>query len=117
MQEKEKKAKIKYWLEVSGMGRKELAQKINVSENALNGWLSTKDIPPARWQEIKAIFEPDEPPETEEVDILDLSTIRPITILYSKNKHSKLEDIAIKKGFKSINDLLTFLDDKLLDEQ
>ena len=62
MQEKEKKAKIKYWLEVSGMGRKELSQKINVSENALNGWLSTKDIPPARWIEIKALFEPEEVP-------------------------------------------------------
>lgn len=63
-QEIEKKAKIKYWLEVSGMGRKELAQKLSVSDNALNGWLSTRDIPPARWQEIKAIFEPEDiPPE------------------------------------------------------
>lgn len=61
-QEIEKKAKIKYWLEVSKMGRKELAQKLNVSDNALNGWLSTKDIPPARWKEIKDLFEPEEIP-------------------------------------------------------
>ena len=60
----EKKAKIKYWLEISGMERKELAQKLNVSDNALNGWLSTRGIPSARWQEIKAIFESEEtPPE------------------------------------------------------
>lgn len=53
----EKKAKIKYWLEVSGMSRKALCEKINVSENALNGWLSSKDIPPGRWLEIKEFFE------------------------------------------------------------
>lgn len=53
----EKKAKIKYWLEVSGMSRKELCEKLHVSENALNGWLATKDIPPGRWLEIKEFFE------------------------------------------------------------
>lgn len=111
-QEIEKKAKIKYWLEVSGMGRKELTQKLNVSENALNGWLSTKDIPPARWLEIKSIFENEE----EKPKVIDLSTIRPVTILYTDMKYARLEEIANKKGFNSIEDLLKFLSDNMLDE-
>ena len=61
--EKEIKAKIKYWLEVSEMSRKELADKLGVTESALNGWLATRSIPPARWEEIKEIFAKYEQPE------------------------------------------------------
>lgn len=45
------------------MSRKELAEKLQVSENALNGWLATRDFPPARWQEIRDIFETPKEPE------------------------------------------------------
>lgn len=61
--EKEIKAKIKYWLEVSEMSRKELSNKLRVTESALNGWLATRPVPPARWEQIKEIFNKYEQPE------------------------------------------------------
>ncbi len=56
----ERRAKIKFWLDISGMTRQELADKVKVHISSLNGWLSNKSIPDKRWIEIKAIFEPEE---------------------------------------------------------
>lgn len=55
--DKNRRARIKYWLEVNGMSRKKLAETLSVTEAAINGWLSNRPIPPARWEEIAALFE------------------------------------------------------------
>ena len=65
--EKEMRARVKYWLEVHGMSRRELAERLSVTEGAINGWLSNRPIPPARWEEIKALFESDKEPERNNV--------------------------------------------------
>lgn len=38
------------------MSRKQLADTLEVTESAINGWLSNRAIPPARWEKIAAIF-------------------------------------------------------------
>lgn len=59
---KKNRAQIKYWLEVHEMSRRELADKLQVTEAALNGWLSNKPLPPARWEEISELFSKYEKP-------------------------------------------------------
>ena len=88
--EKEKyiRARIKYWLEVHEMSRKELSEKLQVTESALNGWLATRAIPPARWKEIKAIFEPHEEPERKRI----------VGTSLSDEEFAQLEKAAAKLG-------------------
>ena len=66
-EDKKIRARIKYWLEVHDVSRRELADKLQVTESALNGWLSNKALPPARWEEIKTIFEQYEEPERKRI--------------------------------------------------
>lgn len=55
--DKHKRARIKYWLDVYEISRKDLAERLSVTEASLNGWLSNKPIPPSRWEEISKMFE------------------------------------------------------------
>jgi len=59
----QKRAKIKYWLNLHGVSRQEVAEKLGVHLTSLNGWLSNKSIPEKRWQEISDIFETPKEPE------------------------------------------------------
>lgn len=113
----EKRAKIKFWLDLSGMTRQELAAKVKVHISSLNGWLSNKTIPDKRWLAIKAIFEPEQSPEEENAELVDLSTVRSVTILYPEEKHNKLEEMSKKKGFNSIAEFLIAASNDLLSKQ
>lgn len=60
----QKRKLINMWLARDGLSRKDLANKLQVSEASVYNWLSCTNIPDRRWQEIKAIFDPeDTPPE------------------------------------------------------
>lgn len=81
---KEKRARIKYWLDIHEMSRKELAEKLSVSENALNGWLSTKPIPPARWDEIAELFE--EPEKRDHIYTCSFTSEQSLRLLEAAKK-------------------------------
>ena len=82
--DKEKRARIKYWLDIHEMSRKELAEKLSVSENALNGWLSTKPIPPARWDKIAEIFE--EPEKRDHIYTCSFTSEQSLRLLEAAKK-------------------------------
>lgn len=87
-EDKKIRARIKYWLEVHEISRRELAEKLQVTESALNGWLSNKPLPPARWNEIKAIFEKYEEPERNRI----------IGTSLSEEEYTKMSEVAEKMG-------------------
>lgn len=55
-----KRAKLKSWLALHQMSRKEFAEKIGMSVTSINGWFSNTNIPDKKWLEIKALFEEQE---------------------------------------------------------
>lgn len=61
-----KRAKLKSWLALHRMSRKDFAAKIGMSFTSINGWFSNTNIPDKKWKEIKAFFEaeatPSKPP-------------------------------------------------------
>ena len=87
----EKRAKIKYWLDVSGLSRQEVAEKLSVHVSSLNGWLSNKSLPLKRWLEIKAIFEP----EAEENKPEEKSeTFRAVALLFTEEQLKDINSLA-----------------------
>lgn len=56
----EKRAKLKSWLALHRMSRKEFAEKIGMHVTSINGWFSNVNIPDKKWQDIKKLFEPSE---------------------------------------------------------
>ena len=86
--DKKNRARIKYWLELYDMSRKELADKLGVTESALNGWLATRALPPARWEEIKSIFEQYEEPERKRI----------IGTSVSDEEYANMQKVAEKQG-------------------
>lgn len=84
----ERRAKIKFWLDISGMTRQELADKVKVHISSLNGWLSNKSIPDKRWIEIKAIFEP------EEKSPIEPDLMRAVAVGFTSEELRDLKEIA-----------------------
>ena len=87
-EEKKIRARIKYWLEIHEISRKELSERLGVTESALNGWLSTKPLPPARWEEIQSIFKKYEEPERKRI----------VGTSLSDDEFSLMRDAAEKAG-------------------
>lgn len=58
----ERRTQLNIWLASKNMSRKELADACNVSEATVYGWLSNTNISDKRWQELKTLFETNEPP-------------------------------------------------------
>ena len=81
-----KRAKIKFWLYLSGMTRQELADKVKVHISSLNGWLSNKSIPDKRWNELKAIFEPEKKPPA--------ADLRAVALAFTIDEHKDLTNMA-----------------------
>lgn len=61
----QKRKLINMWLARDGLSRKDLANKLQVSEASVYNWVSCTNIPDKRWEEIKAIFETEEKPPIE----------------------------------------------------
>lgn len=58
----EKRAKLKAWLALHRLSRKEFSEKIGMSVTSINGWFSNTNIPDKKWEEVKALFEEPENP-------------------------------------------------------
>lgn len=84
----EKRAKIKYWLDMSGMSRQELSDRLNVHISSLHGWLSNKSLPDKRWKDIKAIF------EAEEKSPREAELMRAVAVGFTSDELQDLKQIA-----------------------
>lgn len=62
-----KRAKLKSWLALRRMSRKDFAKQIGMSFTSINGWFSNTNIPDKKWQEIKALFEAENKPAKQPV--------------------------------------------------
>lgn len=88
----EKRAKIKYWLDMSGLSRQEVADKLGVHISSLNGWLSNKSLPEKRWLDIKAFFNADkeEPKETAPQG----ESFRAVALLFTSEQLAEIKALA-----------------------
>lgn len=85
----EKRAKIKFWLALAGMTRKEFSEILGVHITSLHGWLSNKAIPQKRWNEIKGFFETKETLQPEEPEIM-----RAVAVGFSSDELKELKEAA-----------------------
>jgi hypothetical protein len=84
----QKRKAINMWLARDSLSRKDLANKLHVSEASVYNWLSCTNIPEKRWQEIKALFEPNEKPTPEP------EMMRAVAVGFTSEELSDLKMIA-----------------------
>lgn len=84
----QKRKFINMWLARDGLSRKDLANKLQVSEASVYNWLSCTNIPDRRWQEIKAIFEP------EDKKPIEPDLMRAVAVGFSSEELQVLKEIA-----------------------
>lgn len=87
----QRRAKIKYWLDVHNISRQEVAEKLGVHISSLNGWLSNKHIPEKRWQDIESLFKPktEEPPPQQQG-----GKFRAVGLLFTAEQLEEIKAIA-----------------------